>query len=59
MELHVWLFFFVMFSFMFTLIMVLSSQLTEIRKMIIHLEMKNDDFEDVVKRKLANTRIPS
>lgn len=59
MELHVWLFFFVMFSFMFTLIMVLSSQLTEIRKMIVHLEMKNDDFEDVVKRKLTNTRIPS
>lgn len=59
MELHVWLFFFVMFSFMFTLIMVISSQITEIRKMIIHLEMKNDDFEDVVKRKLTNTRIPS
>ena len=59
MELHVWLFFFVMFSFMFTLIMVLSSQLTEIRKMMVHLEMKNDDFEDVVKRKLTNTRIPS
>lgn len=59
MELHVWLFFFVMFSFMFTLIMVISSQITEIRKMIIHLERKNDDFEDVVKRKLTNTRIPS
>ena len=44
---------------MFTLIMVISSQITEIRKMIIHLERKNDDFEDVVKRKLTNTRIPS
>jgi hypothetical protein len=59
MELHVWLFFLSMYSIMFIMIMILSSQLAELRKMIIHLEMKNDDFEDIVKRKLSNTRIPS